>query len=722
MDEQKLKTIMHGMKTPPVNENAKKVALNLALAEFQAAQKESENKSQGSSLWSRLTGKTDTNTRRHTMEQRTKKQLVFGGMATAMAVILIAGVSVTQLQNFGTSGAGADIAELAASDSELKKDLSATETATHNTAEIDAVQQAQSADQSHLFAAMPAPVRQEESQEMAAVSEMADMAAPSAPVASSSAAKAMRSSESVAGMAAPGYDGRIYIAPPTGEIMPYPHIEQGRDQFQKFEINPIKQVASEPVSTFSVDVDTASYSFVRRSINMGSLPPADAVRVEEMVNYFDYNYALPETREQPFKPSVTLVPSPWNEGKKLMHIGIKGFDIETAEQPRSNIVFLLDVSGSMNAPDKLPLVKSSMKMLLEKLKPTDTVAITVYAGAAGTVLEPTPASEKAKIITALDNLEAGGGTAGAAGIQLAYQLAQQNFVKDGVNRVILATDGDFNVGVSSPEELKKLAEEKRKSGIFLSILGFGQGNLNDELMQSIAQNGNGTAAYIDTVNEARKVLVEEATSTLFPIAKDVKIQIEFNPAAVAEYRLVGYETRALNREDFNNDKIDAGDIGAGHTVTAIYEITPVGSTAALSVDPLRYGAAEKPAADAATSESATAQTDFGGELAFLKIRYKLPNEDTSKLITTPVTTALETTWQNASEDVRFASAVASFGQLLKASPQIGNITYDDVITMADSAKGQDNFGYRAEFINLVRNAKVFSQGGQGGNSYNGRAE
>ncbi|MGE0651983.1 MAG: von Willebrand factor type A domain-containing protein, partial [Alphaproteobacteria bacterium] len=363
------------------------------------------------------------------------------------------------------------------------------------------------------------------------------------------------------------------IAP--GDRVGSQYRDVGRDRFQTVEENAVKRVIDAPVSTFSVDVDTASYSFVRRMLNQGRLPQKDAVRVEELINYFDYDYPAPASREQPFEPSLTVIDSPWKKGNKLVHIGIRGHDIEAREKPRSNLVFLLDVSGSMNAPDKLPLMVNSMKLLLGSLQPEDTVAIVVYAGASGTVLEPTKVAEKHKIVAALDRLRAGGSTAGAAGIRQAYALAEGTFDKAAVNRVILATDGDFNVGITNREELKGLVERKRQSGIYLSVLGFGQGNLNDHLMQALAQNGNGVAAHIDTLNEARKVLLEEASSTLFPIAKDVKIQVEFNPATVSEYRLVGYETRALKREDFANDKVDAGDVGAGHTVTAIYEITPV---------------------------------------------------------------------------------------------------------------------------------------------------
>jgi Ca-activated chloride channel family protein len=483
--------------------------------------------------------------------------------------------------------------------------------------------------------------------------------------------------------------GQLSAAPTdSSDVMRQGYHDQGRDKFTDIKTNPVKVVAEEPVSTFSIDVDTASYSFVRGSLSQNVLPQKDAVRVEEMINYFPYDYAGPADRAEPFKATVTLMPTPWNPDTRLMHIGIKGFSLNGREKPKSNLVFLIDSSGSMEEPNKLPLLRNSLKMLTDSLSPDDTVAIVVYAGSAGTVLEPTKVKDKAKIIAALDNLSAGGSTAGAEGIRQAYQLAEQNFDKAGINRVILATDGDFNVGITDPEELKSFVERKRESGVFLSVLGFGRGNYNDELMQTLAQNGNGNAAYIDTLNEARKVLVDEASSTLFPIAKDVKIQVEFNPQTVSEYRLIGYETRMLNREDFNNDKVDAGEIGAGHTVTAIYEITPKDSKAAL-VDPLRYG----------QTESAKGQ---GGEYAFLKIRYKLPNESQSKLITQPVTDANLA----PSKEADFAAAVAGFGQLLRGGQYTKSFTYDDVIALAQSAKGADPYGYRAEFINLARMAKT----------------
>jgi Ca-activated chloride channel family protein len=468
---------------------------------------------------------------------------------------------------------------------------------------------------------------------------------------------------------------------------------QGRNNFEEIAPNPVKVTAEEPVSTFSIDVDTASYSFMRRELMRGVLPQKDAVRVEEMINYFPYAYEGPQSRKTPFHTNVQIIPTPWNANTRLMRIGIKGYALSEAEKPRANLVFLIDTSGSMNAPDKLPLLVNSFRLLLDSLDPDDTVAIVIYAGSAGTVLEPTKVSEAGRILASLERLGAGGSTAGAEGIRQAYRLAEQSFDPEGVNRVILATDGDFNVGITDMDELQGFIERKRETGVLLSVLGFGQGNLNDALMQTLAQNGNGQAAYIDTLNEARKALVEEAGSTLFPIAKDVKIQIEFNPARVSEYRLIGYETRLLAREDFNNDRVDAGEIGSGHTVTALYEITPVGSEGQL-VDDLRY--------QAGTTET----EEPSDEYAFLKIRYKAPGGDVSKLIETPITRAAEIDMGDVrAVETRFAAAVAGFGQLLRGGRHMGEFSYGDVVALANSAKGDDPFGYRAEFVNLVRLAK-----------------
>ncbi|RVC07046.1 VWA domain-containing protein, partial [Mesorhizobium sp. M7A.F.Ca.CA.002.15.2.1] len=433
---------------------------------------------------------------------------------------------------------------------------------------------------------------------------------------------------------------------PADQMQPQP---ENRDRIEDFKTNPVHAALEDPVSTFSIDVDTASYSFVRSSLKQGTLPQVDTVRVEEMINYFPYDWKGPESASTPFNSTVSVMPTPWNTHTRLMHVAIKGFDVKPTEQPKANLVFLIDVSGSMDEPDKLPLLKSAFRLLVSKLKADDTISIVTYAGDAGTVLEPTKASQKDKILSAIDNLTPGGSTAGEAGIKEAYRLAQKSFVKDGVNRVMLATDGDFNVGQSDDDDLKRLIEKERKTGVFLSVFGFGRGNLNDQMMQTIAQNGNGTAAYIDTLAEAEKVLVEDASSTLFTIAKDVKIQVEFNPNKVSEYRLIGYETRALNREDFNNDRVDAGDIGSGHSVTAIYEITPKGSGGE-QIDALRYG-------QASVDNGGVANAD---EYAFVKIRYKLPNEDVSKLITTPVTSANEiSSFDQASTDQRFSVAVAA---------------------------------------------------------------
>ncbi len=472
-----------------------------------------------------------------------------------------------------------------------------------------------------------------------------------------------------------------------------------RDRIENFASNPIKRVAEEPVSTFSIDVDTASYSLVRRSLRDGILPAKDSIRVEELINYFDYDWPVPESRSQPFEPTVTVMPTPWNQDTLLMHVAIKGYDLEPDVRPASNLVFLVDTSGSMQDADKLPLVKSSLKLLLNQMGPEDTISLVTYAGEAGVVLEPVKVSEKAKIIAAIDKLGAGGSTAGSAGLETAYQLAEEQFVEDGVNRILLATDGDFNVGPSDDASLKRLVEEKRKSGIFLSVLGFGQGNYNDQLMQTLAQNGNGTAAYIDTLAEAEKTLVQEAQSSLFPIAKDVKIQVEFNPSRISEYRLIGYETRALAREDFNNDRVDAGDIGSGHSVTAVYELTPVGSPA-LSVDALRYGN---------ENASDVSQIDPSDEIGFVKLRYKQPDGDRSELISLPVGSSNQISdFSEATDDVRFSVAVAAFGQKMRDTDAVADFSFDEIGGVASAARGTDPFGYRSEFLSLVRLANGLS--------------
>lgn len=470
--------------------------------------------------------------------------------------------------------------------------------------------------------------------------------------------------------------------------------KKSRDKFSQKEPSPVKSVAAEPVSTFSLAVDTASYAFARRMVNAGRLPPKDSVRAEEFINYFPYAYPQPESAATPFKPTVTITPSPWNPQNRLVHVAVQGYALHSAQRPRANLVLLMDVSGSMTPEDRLPLVKNAMRLLVEELQPDDTIGVVTYASGSGVALEPTKVAEKEKILAAIAGLGADGSTAGAQGIIDAYRLAEAHFDKNAVNRIILSTDGDFNVGVTDPRELQAFVERKRKSGIFLSILGVGQDNYNDALMQKLAQHGNGVAAYVDTLNEARKVLVEQASSTLFPIAKDVKVQMEWNPARVSEYRLIGYETRNLRREDFNNDEVAASAIGSGLTVTAIYEVTPAG--AEKLNDELRYGKKTEPRA---------AETG-SGEWGFLKLRYKLPKEDASRLIALPIEDSMaKKSLSEASDDVRFSIAAVAYAQLLEGAPYLKGYGYDDVAALAQGAKGEDRFGYRAEFVNLVRLAK-----------------
>lgn len=479
---------------------------------------------------------------------------------------------------------------------------------------------------------------------------------------------------------------------------------QNTENYSHSSDNPFNLVTEHPVSTFSIDVDTASYANVRRLLNQGTLPPVDAVRAEEMINYFSYNYQQPKTG--PFSVYNEVGPSPFNAGKHLIHIGIQGEKIENSARPDANLVFLLDVSGSMNRANKLGLLKNALKMLSKQLSENDSVAIVVYAGAAGTVLEPTKGDNNAAIVDALTRLSAGGSTNGGAGIELAYRLAQQSFIKGGINRVILATDGDFNVGMVNQQALKEKIEQQRKSGVALTILGFGRGNYNDALMQELAQNGNGNAFYIDNLNEARKVLVEELSSTLVTIAKDVKIQVEFNPAIVSEYRLIGYETRALKREDFNNDKVDAGDIGAGHTVTAIYEISLKGATNQ-SVDPLRYQSTDDNKNNLKAKDAIT-----HNELAFLKLRYKLPQQKTSQLVEIAIKSdEIIPTLQATSEDFQFSAAVAGFAQLLRGGKHLSSMEINKIIKLAQQSKGLDKHGYRAEFINMVKLADALAPQG-----------
>ncbi len=766
MDDKKIEEILREDHAPAIDENARKRALNLALAEFNVAQneknKKSEKNSQGISMLSRLIGRTNDERGVRTMEQKSRRKLYQGTAMLAVAVALFA-APVAMESMFETLGAEKKIESVMAPstkadlNSNIPSYVGAVE-AQNEDELVAAIRQGQSAipvpintpdtrlevpEGDMEVAAADDPLQrwrvlQEERVENQMAAEGAAAASPAKPYTQyGGGLKDGNAAKEEADAVTPTEGDTALLKKWRAEqeqralemmvaegIMPVPEewkrspedmasiVKQSNDKFEEFAPNPFEQTATNPVSTFSSDVDTASYAFVRKAINSGQLPSPSQVRIEEMVNYFDYNYPLPQNKTEPFKPTVTVMDSPWTAGRKLMHIGIKGYDVPKGSL-RSNLVFLLDVSGSMNQQDKLPLVKSSMKMLLDSLHPDDTVSIVTYAGSTGVVLQPTKVSNRNAIMNAMNNLSAGGGTAGAAGIELAYNMAEQNFDNRAVNRVILATDGDFNVGITDRNQLKTYIERKRDKGIFLSVLGFGMGNYNDHLMQTLAQNGNGTAAYIDSLSEAQKVLVQEATSSLFPIAKDVKFQVEFNPAAVAEYRLIGYETRHLNREDFNNDKVDAGDIGAGHTVTAIYEFVPVGSDA-LTMDPLRYGKVE----NATDKVKPMAPVN---EYAFVKVRYKLPMENTSKLITQAVP-AYETVTmakiecgpnescpQSAPRDAVFSVAVASFAQMLRGSHYTGDYTYDDVINMAQSAKGDDPYGYRAEFIKMVRLAKTLSR-------------
>ncbi|MDP4685927.1 MAG: von Willebrand factor type A domain-containing protein [Salibacteraceae bacterium] len=464
--------------------------------------------------------------------------------------------------------------------------------------------------------------------------------------------------------------------------------------------NGFKWAAQEPLNTFSIDVDRASYSNIRRFINNGSLPPVDAVRIEEMINYFDYDYESPSGSD-PVKIFTEMAPAPWNKEHQLLHVGIKARDIDKDNLPPSNLVFLLDVSGSMSAPNKLPLLKSGLKMLVQQLRKQDRVAIVVYAGAAGLVLESTPGDEKEKIIAALDRLSAGGSTAGGAGINLAYSTAAKYFQKEGNNRIILATDGDFNVGASSDQSMEELITQKRKEGVFLTVLGFGMGNYKDSKMEILADKGNGNYAYIDNISEARKTLVSEFGSTLFTVAKDVKIQVEFNPANVSAYRLIGYENRKLNNEDFNDDKKDAGEMGAGHVVTALYEIVPVGVDLKGKIDPLKY--------QEQTLELKR-PTLFTNEVATLKLRYKEPDADQSKLMTTTVKTSDRKNHME-SDNLKWSASMAQFGMLLRNSEYKGTTTYEAAISLAQSAVGKDAEGYRRECVQLMKNAQAMSDNG-----------
>jgi len=464
-------------------------------------------------------------------------------------------------------------------------------------------------------------------------------------------------------------------------VMPAQPVD--RENYKHRDANAVHLAADDPVSTFSIDVDTGSYTNVRHMLNEGRLPPADAVRTEEFINYFDYGYAPPGDRSRPFSVTTELAPAPWNTSRQLLMVGIQGYKVPASEIPAANLVFLVDVSGSMNEPDKLPLLKASLKQIVPKLRAQDRVSLVTYAGATCVALPSTPGDQHATINAAIDALGAGGSTNGAAGIDLAYAQAAKGYIKGGVNRVILATDGDFNVGMTGVQALKDRIAEKRKSGVALTTLGFGEGNYNDEMAVELADVGNGSHHYIDSLDEGRRVLVDEMSATLMTIAKDVKIQVEFNPGVVAEYRLIGYEKRVLAREDFNNDAVDAGEIGAGANVTALYEITLKGAPGA-RIDPLRYGS------DTAASK--------GGELAFLRLRYKDPDGGASKLIEEPLSARVAA---EPSERLRFAASVAAFAENLRGGKYVEGFGYDKVATLAQGALGKDDGGYRAGMARLA---------------------
>jgi len=509
-------------------------------------------------------------------------------------------------------------------------------------------------------------------------------------------------------LASPLAAKRAPLSVSGGLVMPQSE-PSNTESYAHTEENPFLTVAQNPLSTFSVDVDTASYANVRRFLLQKHLPPKGAVRIEELVNYFPYRYA-PPTDHTPFAAHLEVASAPWAPEHRLVRIGLKGREVSDAARPKANLVFLLDVSGSMNAPNKLPLVKQSMRMMLEKLRADDRVAIVVYAGASGLALPSTPVREKAKIISAIDQLQAEGSTNGAAGIQLAYDIAKANFVTSGVNRVVLATDGDFNVGVSDESELTGLIQEKAKSGVFLSVLGFGMGNYKDSTLEQLADKGNGNYAYIDSLAEAKKTLVEQAGGTLVTIAKDVKLQVEFNPAVAQAYRLIGYENRLLRKEDFNNDKVDAGEIGAGHTVTALYEVIPVGvpMPEAGSVDALKYQKTAPVGGPRAEDGARKGIAPASGELLTLKIRYKEPAGDVSTKLEFPLRDTGKA-FADASADFKFAAAVAAFGMRLKDSPHRGEASFATITEWAREGTGDDTGGYRAEFTQLVSEAATLAE-------------
>lgn len=486
--------------------------------------------------------------------------------------------------------------------------------------------------------------------------------------------------------------GRSYAEP----LQPLPVDREG---YSFTEENAFRKASDHPLSTFSIDVDAASYSNSRRILNEGRLPPADAVRLEEFINYFKYAYPEPQG-EHPFSITTEVAACPWNEAHKLVRVGLKGKSIAKENLPPNNLVFLIDSSGSMMGPDRLGLVQAGLRLLVEQLRKEDRISIVTYAGSAGLVLPPTSGAKKADILEALDRLTAGGSTAGGAGIQLAYKVAAENLIKKGNNRVILATDGDFNVGVTSDGELTRLIEEKREHGVFLTVLGVGRGNYQDAKMEQLADKGNGNYAYLDDIMEAQKVLVKEMGGTLLTIAKDVKLQVEFNPTRVSSYKLIGYENRVLAAQDFNDDKKDAGELGSGHTVTALYEIVPAGvkDDTLPSVDPLKYQAPAAPAPEASAS----------GELLTVKFRYKKPDETTSRLLSRPLADE-DRAWAQASPDFKFAASAAGFGMMLRHSKTKGDLTYENVRAMAKEGQGKDEDGYRAEMVRLVEKAKLLDQ-------------
>ncbi|MFC1584489.1 von Willebrand factor type A domain-containing protein [Fibrobacterota bacterium] len=500
----------------------------------------------------------------------------------------------------------------------------------------------------------------------------------------------MMAKRSAMGAPAPRFGGMGYAD------NSYPVVRHNTEQYDRIYENAFRETLRNPLSTFSIDVDAASYANVRRFLNAGRMPPQDAVRIEEFINYFSYDYPQPKSAD-PFSITAEVSECPWESRHKLVHIGLQGKRMDKKDLPPSNLVFLLDVSGSMNSPGKLPLLKKAMKLLVDQLRPEDMVSIAVYAGAAGTVLPPTSGDKKMIILETLEKLRAGGSTAGGAGITLAYKMAWDTFMKNGNNRVILATDGDFNLGVSSDGELVRMIEQKRKTGVYLTVLGFGRGNYKDSKMEKLAGRGNGNYAYIDNIMEAKKVLINEIGGTLMTIAKDVKIQVEFNPDRVKAYRLIGYENRMLKAEDFNNDKKDAGELGAGHTVTALYQVVPAGVEIELpGIDALKY---QNPNA---------LNNIHSSELLTVKFRYKSPQDTVSKLIVKPLKDRV-VKLSDMSADFRFSAAVAGFGMLLRGSKQKGTISYSGIIDMAKKARGKDDEGYRAEFIRLVQLARLLDE-------------